>query len=942
MSTTTEGNRSPDITYGGSALASSTTYYWRIKFWDDDDAEGDWSTTTASFSLAEEGTSGGTTTVTIYPESGDGYVYYNLGYTWSAAHDASIGLGSSDSASSASVNVGKSGFWYEISRGFIPFDTSSIPANATVTAATLHVYVNSKQNDDNDGSDYVTVIESTTGSTASLNTLDYDECGATDNPTEGIDTGDRKDISSISTGQYMSFELNATGTSWINTGSSGTTKLCLREGHDTTDSAFSGSSGEYNEIVFATVEATGTSTDPYLEVTYIGGTSSTSSNPNAPTAPTDLETEGQTNPTAIVDTTPEFSAIYNDPNDSDVAPHYQIQVSTSSSDWTNPKWDSDKSSFTVAANEGSRSELVSYSGSTLATSTTYYWRIKFWDWDGNEGEWSTSTATFKLSAGPIAIGLIEERTYTYDKVGNITQIVDTSDTGSRATTSYGYDDLYRLTSASTTDATSTSYVRTFEYTAIGNIASSSDTGVYTYAGDTLTSESYKWANPHAVTSIKLHGETTGAGQTYDKNGNVSTGGLDWANGNSYTWDHKNRLIEAQSPEGFTMGSYFDYEGTRVILRTGSTEEWHYPSKYYSLRYDTAPYTPVEARKSIYAGDKLVATVQGTSTDALVFYNHLDHLGSTRAVTEYDGDTVEVQDYYPFGGTRVRDQYAEFGPKTKFSSHEWDETVGVYYMGARYYEPEVKRFLSQDPEFLRVGDDGSKNTDILRDPQRMNSYTYVGNNPLAYVDPFGEDYFHFANGEVVHQGTGEAHRYESLDRQILDNNAASVKQTDSSLKNAGRAIKWGNNVRFWGKWDYKNLDDGRDDGYIFEGQIVTPEEFGNINFGYTGTALGLSRQTIHGGGGAAQLVSDGLLSEKEVFWWSCLYAYCDHADDYLMIQRGINAYIATLSRAESKKESKSGGGCLNCGQQSSVGTRSSSNSHWSSAYERYARRVGLLQ
>ena len=97
----------------------------------------------------------------------------------------------------------------------------------------------------------------------------------------------------------------------------------------------------------------------------------------------------------------------------------------------------------------------------------------------------------------------------------------------------------------------------------------------------------------------------------------------------------------------------------------------------------------------------VATVQGTSTNAKVQTIHTDHLGGTRAVTEYDGDTSEILDYYPFGLPRVTDEYT-FNEKKKFTGHEYDEETGVYYMGARYYEPEVKRFLSQDPTTLHVG------------------------------------------------------------------------------------------------------------------------------------------------------------------------------------------------------------------------------------------------
>jgi hypothetical protein len=71
MSSTTQGTRSPNLSYSGASLASSTTYYWRIKFWDDKNAEGAWSTTTATFSLASSSSGGGSSTTTqlIYGDS---------------------------------------------------------------------------------------------------------------------------------------------------------------------------------------------------------------------------------------------------------------------------------------------------------------------------------------------------------------------------------------------------------------------------------------------------------------------------------------------------------------------------------------------------------------------------------------------------------------------------------------------------------------------------------------------------------------------------------------------------------------------------------------------------------------------------------------------------------------------------------------------------------
>jgi hypothetical protein len=74
----------------------------------------------------------------------------------------------------------------------------------------------------------------------------------------------------------------------------------------------------------------GVSTTYFDDITIDSGFISGSASNTAPTAPTALQAEGQTNPTNITDPTPEFSALYNDPNASDVANKYRIQVSASS------------------------------------------------------------------------------------------------------------------------------------------------------------------------------------------------------------------------------------------------------------------------------------------------------------------------------------------------------------------------------------------------------------------------------------------------------------------------------------------------------------------------------------------------------------------------------------------------------------------------------------
>ena len=120
----------------------------------------------------------------------------------------------------------------------------------------------------------------------------------------------------------------------------------------------------------------------------------------SPSEPTSLLTENQTNPIAVLDTTPEFSAIYNDADAGDIANKYQIQVDNNS-DFSSPFWDSGSAGTSMTdCSQGNRCNDISYAGSSLSAGTTYYWRIRYWDDSDDVGAWSTGTNTFSVNGAP--------------------------------------------------------------------------------------------------------------------------------------------------------------------------------------------------------------------------------------------------------------------------------------------------------------------------------------------------------------------------------------------------------------------------------------------------------------------------------------------------------------------------------------------------------------
>jgi RHS repeat-associated protein len=109
----------------------------------------------------------------------------------------------------------------------------------------------------------------------------------------------------------------------------------------------------------------------------------------------------------------------------------------------------------------------------------------------------------------------------------------------------------------------------------------------------------------------------------------------------------------------------------------------------------------------------------------VIYHHNDHLSSSSIDTDQNGNLINAVNYEPFGAVKTEQINSDYRNPKRYTGKELDGT-GLYYYSARYYDPSIGRFVSQDPV------DG-----FLINPQSLNKYSYVLNNPLKYIDPTGE-------------------------------------------------------------------------------------------------------------------------------------------------------------------------------------------------------------
>ena len=122
--------------------------------------------------------------------------------------------------------------------------------------------------------------------------------------------------------------------------------------------------------------------------------------------------------------------------------------------------------------------------------------------------------------------------------------------------------------------------------------------------------------------------------------------------------------------------------------------------------------------------------EGDTYEKMQFYYHPDHLGSSSYITNLNGEVVQHIEYVPFGEVFIEERNNIWNTPYLFNAKEFDEETGLYYYGARYYEPRLSLWMSIDPLSL--------------DYPNMTTYAYCSNNPIMATDVDGERIL-FVNG-----------------------------------------------------------------------------------------------------------------------------------------------------------------------------------------------------
>ena len=134
--------------------------------------------------------------------------------------------------------------------------------------------------------------------------------------------------------------------------------------------------------------------------------------------------------------------------------------------------------------------------------------------------------------------------------------------------------------------------------------------------------------------------------------------------------------------------------------------------------------------------------EGDTYEKMQFYYHPDHLGSSSYITNLEGEVVQHIEYVPFGEVFVEERNNIWNTPYLFNAKEFDEETGLYYYGARYYDPRLSLWISVDP--------------LAEKYVHWGAYTYCYDSPITHIDIKG-----LFPTEFVRQYTRDVKRVQAV-------------------------------------------------------------------------------------------------------------------------------------------------------------------------------------
>jgi RHS repeat-associated protein len=340
------------------------------------------------------------------------------------------------------------------------------------------------------------------------------------------------------------------------------------------------------------------------------------------------------------------------------------------------------------------------------------------------GRWESTAFNNRLQPTQIGLGTTQNATDllklnfaygTTDNNGNVqSQTITVPGAAHPFVQTYTYDLLNRLKSAEEKSNNATTWKQTFTYDRYGNRNFD--------AANTTTLGSCSAAVCNPTVSTANNRFNPGQGYTYDPAGNTTAD----AEGRNFVYDAENKQVSVSNSGGVIGQYHYDGDGKRVkkAASTGDDTVFIYDAAG-KLVEERAASTGALQTSYVYAGSRLLSTETSTGTSYLTS----DNLGSPRVNTDASGTVTARHDYHPFGEEVSRTGYGSDTVRQQFTGYERDSESELDFAQARYYNATHGRFTTTDPILMEPK--------RAFDPQRMNLYAYVRNNPLLLVDPTGQ-------------------------------------------------------------------------------------------------------------------------------------------------------------------------------------------------------------
>jgi len=331
--------------------------------------------------------------------------------------------------------------------------------------------------------------------------------------------------------------------------------------------------------------------------------------------------------------------------------------------------------------------------------------------------WAASICTYNRENQLVAFNTTSGSTFDFDASGageldGLGRLVSGDETIGATSHSldYSYDRLGQMTAASVTNINSTTWTGSYTYHDDGNLDSRTEGGStqdHSYTGDLLT----------GIDANNL---------AWDDNGDMTTG-----IGVSITRNADGQ-IQSATASGNSIDCVYDPEGRMVrkvttIGASASTERFilDIVGDYPVVLMAKDPNTPANNKAYVHANGEVL-------TERVFIYKYFylhDRLGSVRQLVNTSGNVVNTYTYDPWGNAFPSETSETVDNDIEFANYHWDDTIGMYYLNARWYDPVILRFTGRDP--VR-GD--------FRESLTLHPYLYCVNDPVNLVDPSGEFVF----------------------------------------------------------------------------------------------------------------------------------------------------------------------------------------------------------